>query len=356
MLYRSNFIINLVIGYQKGIYSEDILNRYKDILNIKTLYEALDAACRQRIGYAFLSALKKLSYSAKGSIKYIISIFLKDVEYILQNERNYLNKVTKTIKYVYDCLERYDIPFIFLKTVREIPYNAPDVDIFIPQSYIDEVNKIFYRRGFKVKRFSKAEFRLYHKGLVRIDFYNSLIYLGIRFNNIEEIIFKEKRYINIDDVSIPIPNEFGSLCINVLHSSLGHNMINLIDFIDTLILINHLKNNFLKKVYDSKIDIIIFTLLKDYIKCCTSLEAEGFKKRKLNIPKPFRSKEMMKLNLNFTKKLFHNFYYLQSIYLNFAYYYALKEKMPLNIRLIIQKIFFLEKQLSKDEHIQGIKI
>jgi len=342
------FLVNLTIGFHYGIYSTKTLHLHLDTFTFKNLLNGLYVAKKDGLCYAYLKSLYFIKEHLKNSsAKHSINIFLNKYSNVLLAEKKKLIRLMKTISYIQNHLA--GLPVFCIKTIREIPYCPPDIDLFVPRNCVQKVIETLVKHGFKVRKYSGAEVRLFRNGFNRVDIYSSLTYMNIKFKDVEELIVKHSHPIKLDNIEIYVPSEFVCLVINALHGMLGHNALFLIDLIDTLIILKNLSRDTGHIAIFKKLQPHTLAILLDFIKCCLSAKMHALKAREFIIPSPIKSNNFLKTDLNIKYKILYIFHFIQSCII-FSSYVNFIKNLPDRIKTPIQCVLFLERVISGDTH------
>jgi|GEM_PF-2891888 len=122
--------------------------------------------------------------------------------------------VEKTALSVYELIS--NVNPILIKTIKEFPYSASDVDfLFRTKDDVEDAVHILKKSGYTVKETreknklsasnSAFKFEKTNKKGINIDLYSSIGWSGIEYFNNEDI-FQKKRRCKIGECEIPIPS------------------------------------------------------------------------------------------------------------------------------------------------------
>lgn len=183
---------------------------------------------------AFLPALKLAN--ANGLLYPFLKVVsdripLADpIRKLFKEEESKAEEVRRTVAFLMELLEGSGVDYLFIKLYRGFDYLPRDVDLLLKEEELALVMKLLRERGFKPLGFRKVEAKYFKPGLVRVDLYTDMRYLGLEFLS-KEFLWEGTRYEEFLGLTIPIPNPVADLLINSLHVLLGHRYLSLLDFL-----------------------------------------------------------------------------------------------------------------------------
>jgi len=269
-------------------------------------------------------------------------------ESIKKSLRN-IRTAVHTIDYLSDLLSKPNLEFVFIKTYRPLPYVPNDIDIFVREEDFPTLMKLLKANKFRIVR-RGAEIRCYREKMTRVDVYSSIVYAGIRFSIIEDLLLLTRvsvKFLGNHDIIIPSPSLDALLLL--LHDILGHKAINYIDYL-------YIKH-FLLGNFNSDIPWIILNSTKaeiNYIKKCLALFLSKRKDVFNNIAEfPLQIEPSLVFNIIndicLRKKILYGSSLLVDHFLQLynKYIYSI----PVKLRNIVQTVLFYHRLLVGDRHI-----
>jgi len=229
-----------------------------------------------------------------------------------------LSDYLKLLQDIGETLHKQGIKFVIIKSAMrtDLSIVPRDVDVLVHKEHsISEVLSVMKEKGFRPIQIREAEIRLIktqkYEGLtdLYVDLYFRIQYLGVRFGWLEEYIFRSPELLDLEDISIPVPQIEAEFTLNALHSFLGHNLFMIYDFAlcNTIIgrhrrkILSVIKNNAMIGSWPSWIP----SLIGEYVSIWLDLKALPFKHRVTLLPRPVYSKTLLRTDFEFSKKVLH---------------------------------------------------
>lgn len=148
-----------------------------------------------------------------------------EINKILKVGRDNLFKQTRTIKSIVRILSRNQIPFLISRTKRTLPYITYDIDIIVPEKFMDLAVEVFSRHEYVIKRHGTIngiregwQKTAQKKDELLIDIHKNVSWLGGVYLS-ESDIWANFNKGKINNVICPIPDndiEFLLVAANIL--------------------------------------------------------------------------------------------------------------------------------------------
>jgi len=183
---------------------------------------------------------------------------------IKKEAETHLLKLKQTTNLVTSALVKAKIPFLIIKTMKDIPYVTFDVDLLVKMKDFDRCQKALNMaakknlirrkttplaprltlfkflkadlpRALKInlkpfrKRIGKERHLDFQK-LLRIDLYGNLLWQGSRFID-ESLIWKKRKIGTIQGIKCPIPSTEIEVALAIVHTINERRYISLMDFL-----------------------------------------------------------------------------------------------------------------------------
>jgi len=137
----------------------------------------------------------------------------------------------ETIETLNDTAEDTGISYAVIKNCTAIDHVPRDVDVFLPADDRDAFLASLEERGLRPAYRNEAEISMVATGLLRVDVYSRINYLGRDF--VDEGTLRHARSVTSNlGVSHPALSPEATYLVNSAHSLFGHGAITLLDFVD----------------------------------------------------------------------------------------------------------------------------
>jgi hypothetical protein len=168
--------------------------------------KVLRRASTNRILYAFAIAVLRAPNIPKPSQ------LIKNLTLIVAGAENYLSKLEATLKVVCRYFSETNIPFLIVKTRRDLPYVTLDVDVLVTPNDFPKAGTMLRLAGAKLTTDErKSECSAWLPGLLRIDLHKGFFWQGSSYLD-SFLPWEDLRSQDICNVRCPTP----SLDIEVL--------------------------------------------------------------------------------------------------------------------------------------------
>ncbi|GEM_PF-2993369 len=137
----------------------------------------------------------------------------------------------RTIRFLNEASEGGGIDYLVIKDCPTIDHVPRDVDVLVHGEDRDAFLRLLQRRGLELEYASAAETSLRGPGMLRIDVYSEIRYLGREFIR-EEFLWGSERVRSTAGVDHPGLTAEATYLLNLIHGFLGRGSITLLDFLD----------------------------------------------------------------------------------------------------------------------------
>ena len=145
------------------------------------------------------------------------SPLMENLKLVIGEGNKWLSKLKNTLEFINSTFSRASIPFLVVKTYRELPYVTFDVDVLVRPSNIKEAENVLKQKGAKIKQFEpKLQADVVLPGLLRIDLHTGFFWQGSEFLN-ASLAWNDLRKRKIQQVNCPTPSLEFELALMMAH-------------------------------------------------------------------------------------------------------------------------------------------
>ncbi len=157
------------------------------------------------------------------------------------SELQSMSEFKNTIGVLNEILQNAGLEYILIKNGNIIEHVPRDVDILVHEQDRDQLIDLFRANGLKLLYNGWSETSLVKAGLMRIDIYTRIHYIGMNF--LDENYLWESCKINSEHgMTYPSLTLEADYLLNSIHGLLGHQGITLLDFLNLSSLERRLSN------------------------------------------------------------------------------------------------------------------
>jgi hypothetical protein len=152
-------------------------------------------------------------------------------EALWEAEQERHSEFLRTIRFLNQASENGGFDFVVIKDCPTVEHAPRDVDVFISGADRDNFLRILLGRGLTLEYASAAETSLRGPGMLRIDVYSEVRYLGREFVR-EQFLWDSRRSVSAHGVQHPGLSPEATYLLNLIHGFLGRGSITLLDLLD----------------------------------------------------------------------------------------------------------------------------
>ena len=236
MLGRSNKLKAMKLLYLMSDNSIDIDFNYKEVMQNNKLRSSL-------IKFAELNGL--YYYCMEFMLR--SGVVFSDLELEKWNEESdRMLDFKNTVTFLNSLDHRYGLRYIIIKACTKIPHVPRDVDIFVNSIDKERYIKAFNTEGLASIYSNPVETAFCKKGLLKLDIYCDVQYIGIRFLG-DTFLWNSRIHEKINGIDCIGLNDNANFLLLLVHSIFGHRRMTLLDFLHLKSLLFTIDRDFCRK-------------------------------------------------------------------------------------------------------------
>lgn len=157
------------------------------------------------------------------------------------SELQSMSEFRDTIGILNAISDRAGIDYIIIKNSSIIEHVPRDVDILVRDQDREKLLDLLRAYGLKLVHHDKSETSLAMSGLLSVDVYTRIHYIGMDFLN-EKVLWKSRMDSSTHGMHHPGLTPETAYLLNSIHGLLGHGRLTLLDFLDLIGLEKHISN------------------------------------------------------------------------------------------------------------------
>jgi len=159
------------------------------------------------------------------------SPLLENLELIVSEGDRWLNELRKNLEFISVSFSQAAIPFLIIKTYRNLPYVTFDVDVLVRPEDFGKAERVLQESGAKLEYFSpKKQTNIEISPLLKIDLHKDLYWQDSTFLDLD-FVWKQPRTQKIEAVACPIPNLEAELALTIAHTLYERLHLTLLEFL-----------------------------------------------------------------------------------------------------------------------------
>ncbi len=191
----------------------------------------LRRASDNRVLYAFCKNLLNLKEIQNTSVE-------EKLIRIIQTGDVWLDKSRKTLSFIQKTLERENIPYLVVKTHKEVTFVTYDIDVFIDIDNYQKAKELFRREGLQIYshdgslggRLKDRQVNCVREDLIMIDLHHDFTWQKIKY--LDTGLIWQKADICADkELNYPVPSLEMEFILNLVHMLYERYYLTLLDFL-----------------------------------------------------------------------------------------------------------------------------
>jgi hypothetical protein len=169
-----------------------------------------------------LASLNRVLYVFARNLRVAVSIpkpplLEQNLDEVVTGGDKWLSQLKDTLEFVNDTFSRASIPYLCVKTARELPYVTFDVDILVKPDDFEGALEALQKAGAQTRPYTpKEQTDAELAGLLRIDLHHGFYWRNSEYIS-SDLMWEDPREVEIQQVSCPVPSLNAELALMVAH-------------------------------------------------------------------------------------------------------------------------------------------
>ncbi len=210
----------------------EILIKKKESISPEFITDSLlRRASDNRVLYAFCKNLLNLKEIQNTSVE-------EKLIRIIQTGDIWLDKSRKTLSFIQKTLERENIPYLIVKTHKEVTFVTYDIDVFVDIDNYQKAKEVFRGEGMQIYshdgslggRLKDRQVNCVREDLIMIDLHHDFTWQKIGY--IDQPLVWERTEVCVDgELTYPTPSLEVEFILNLVHMLYERYYLTLLDFL-----------------------------------------------------------------------------------------------------------------------------